>query len=125
MEKYLKARENPLGMPVVKYALSDISSLFKPHPKISTDVFESLEKHGLINPIIVVSLPVIQPKLDYYKIYHHVDKPKAKLYVHTGNNRYWAALELGYTHVDCYVCYDLKLLRGWEELTRINPRDFA
>lgn len=109
--------------PIVN-SFGELSCLYKPHPFVKNAVARSIEKHGLIYPLIVVHRDTLGDKYDYYLEHEFVDRPTARWFVYTGNNRYWAAKELGYESIDCVVCHDLKKLPSWEEKMYIHPRNY-
>ena len=102
-----------------------MSSLYRPHPVIGKQVEESIVREGMINPIVVIPRHLMGEKLDYYVIEQCVDNPEAEYFVYTGNNRYWAATELGYRFIEAYICPDLAFLTAWEEKIQMNPREYA
>lgn len=120
----LHAEEVFMGMTPVHNNLSEISSLYKPHPVVSKKVAESIEKRGLMFPLIIVHRDTLGPKLAYYIEHEQVDKPSARWFTYTGNNRYYAIKQLGYESVDCVVCHDLSKLPAWEEKMFINTRNY-
>lgn len=120
----LHAEEVFMGMTPVHNNLSEISSLYKPHPVVSKKVAESIERRGMTYPLIIVHRDTLGKKLAYYKEYGFVDNPEARWFTYTGNNRYYAIKQLGYESVDCVVCHDLAKLPAWEEKMYINPRNY-
>ena len=121
---HLFARETFNGESPVAIAMSELSCLYRPHPAIRETVIRSLKEGGLINPLIVVHRDTLGEKLGYYIEKEFVQFPNARWFVYTGNNRYWAARQLGYRSIDCIVCHDLKKLPKWEEQMYIHPRDY-
>ena len=85
---------------------------------------ESIERSGMMYPLVIVHRDTLGKKLDYYIENEYVDNPSARWFTYTGNNRYFAIKELGYESVDCVVCHDLKKLPEWEEKMAVNPRNF-
>jgi len=109
---YWKAENNPLGREINTLPLEELTPLYTFHPKIKQEVLDSIKERGLINPIIVVPHGILDKKPEKY----------TKYYVHTGNNRYWAAVQAGATQIDAYICENLKELPDLEQKMYINPR---
>jgi hypothetical protein len=122
---YLFSKNNPLEIDIRLLPIEKMSSLYAPHPVVGKQVEESLVRDGLLNPIVVVPRSVMGEKLTYYVENHHVDGPDAEFFVYTGNNRYSAALNLGYRFIEAYICPDLAFLTSWEEKIQMNPREYA
>lgn len=119
---YWKAENDPLGSPISRLPIGDLTPLYTFHPKIKQDVLDSIKTRGLINPIIVVPHGVIQDKLPSYQKLAGKTIRKSKYYVYTGNNRYWAAVQCGVTEIDAYICSDLREITELEHKMYINPR---
>ena len=59
------------------------------HEKFRPALAENISKQGLVNPLIILN---------------HRDPARYKeRWLKTGNNRYWAIKNLGWTHVPCLV----------------------
>jgi len=109
---YWKAENNPLGREIITLPLAELTPLYTFHPKIKQEVLDSIKERGLINPIIVVPHGILGKK----------PEKCTKYYVHTGNNRYWAAVQAEATQIDAYICENLKELPDLEQKMYINPR---
>lgn len=121
---HLYAEETFNGESPVMCTMSELSCLYKPHPAIKDSVTRSIKERGLIYPLIIVHRDTLGDKYNYYLEHEFVDRPNARWFVYTGNNRYWAAKHLGYRSIDCVVCHDLKKLPSWEEKMYIHPRNY-
>ena len=120
--KYWKAASDPLEREIHTLPLEDLTPLYTFHPKIKRDVLDSIKDRGFLHPIIVVPHGIINDKLGFYEKQLGTSIPEKKYYVYTGNNRYWAASEMGLTHIDSYICGNLKELPELERKMYINPR---
>lgn len=120
-KRYYPAKNNPLSLPIETFKFEDISPLYDGHVFVEKKVLESIEKHGVLNPLIVVSRDLVVEKLDFYMGRSEYVKKDAEFYVYTGNNRYFALKQLEADYVDAYIADSIEQAKLWEERLFINP----
>lgn len=103
------------NLDVVEYKLEELWTLFPPMEQVEgEDFFEPLKKdiktNGLNNPIVVVPITkALTERWEGRMAKWLRDNPinwnedEVQLTVFTGNNRYEAAKQLGYSSIDCVV----------------------
>lgn len=102
--------------------LSEISPLYQGLTHVRVDVEKSMRKDGLLHPITVISRRDILQDLETYRKKCPEVRPNAPYYVYTGNNRYYALLEMGVEAVEAYVATSVAQAKAWEERVHIHPK---
>ena len=121
------ALNTPEGQEVQQLCISDLEPVCKiQEPTFFKFVRDSMESFGLYQPLVIVPMTVQEWKeemeMDHHVIPPRQEGPETRMRIQAGCNRYFAMVDLGYTHCDCIVVTDMEEAQTLAHTLRCDKR---
>ena len=107
--------------------IADLDPLDKiREPALYTEVYNSVKANGLYNPVIILKISreewLADTELDKDMLPPPIGGDEMRNRIQCGNNRVYALIDLGYTHVESIVCENKWAAYGLCHTLRVDKR---